>query len=75
MPDEKGPCGAPVLFTVRQAAEHFGVTDKTVRRWLDRGKIDKIQPDGPGGLVWMRVDQLLRASQDTSDDSDGTGGV
>lgn len=42
----------------RQVAEMFDVTERTVRKWCEQGKIIAFQPSGPGGEWRIPADQF-----------------
>ena len=46
------------LYTVRQVAEIAGVSIRTIRRWIDRGKLPTRQPSGPGGVDLIDLEDL-----------------
>lgn len=61
--------GVPETVDVVEAAERRGVSVKTIRRWLAADTIRKVQPGGPGGKVWVYVDDLFRVAEQSSDDT------
>jgi len=39
-------------FTVDQAAAELGISTKTIRRWIDSGKLSATETKGPRGKQW-----------------------
>ena len=56
------------VFSVREAAELLGVSDDTVRRWADSGRLDTTTT--PGGRVGIEGRVLATAAQAMSDDAE-----
>lgn len=52
------PHGRPRLFTVRQAAEYLGCSERQVREEISEGKITYRRP--PGGIRFTEEDLLVR---------------
>lgn len=44
---------------VEDVAAHFGVTDRTVRRWLKDTDIPHSQPGGPGGAIRFDLEEVI----------------
>jgi excisionase family DNA binding protein len=40
-------------MSLKEAAAHFGVNWKTIKRWIESGRIKAIQPAGPGGRLFI----------------------
>lgn len=64
---------APTLPVVgaTAAAEALGVSAKTVRRWIQTGRMEGAQPGGPGGDYLVRrreVDKLFQDLKRRRDD-------
>jgi excisionase family DNA binding protein len=57
-----------VRFTVRGLAEHFGVSVRTVRLWIDEGKINAIKD--PGRWRWIILMTEKEISRDSADSAD-----
>ncbi len=53
------------LYTVRQVAKVAGVSIRTIRRWIDRGKLPTRQPSGPGGVHLIDLDDLYDQNSPT----------
>lgn len=53
------------LYTVRQVAKVAGVSIRTIRRWIDRGKLPTRQPSGPGGVHLIDLDDLYDQNSTT----------
>ena len=51
-------------YRIKQAAELLGVSDDTLRRWAEAGKVD-LEPDGSGRLT-VRGDALANLVADQS---------
>ena len=51
-------------YRIKQAAELLGVSDDTLRRWAEAGKVD-LKPDGSGRLT-VRGDALANLVADQS---------
>ena len=49
----------PAIYRVREAADLLGVSDDTLRRWIDGGRIETLPGEGP-----LRIDgvELARAA-------------
>lgn len=43
--------GTSQFMTVKEAAEYYGVSEKTIRLWIDTGKISAYQPAGRKGRI------------------------
>lgn len=51
------------LYTLGEFARMIGVKKKTVHTWKERGRIEFIQPGGPGTTIFIsqrEVDRLLQ---------------
>ena len=51
------------LYTIRQVAEIAGVSIRTIRRWIDRGKLPTRQPSGPGGVHLIDLEDLYKQAK------------
>ena len=56
------------VFSMREAAELLGVSDDTVRRWADSGRIATTTT--PGGRAGVEGSVLAAAAQSLADDPD-----
>ena len=56
------------VFTMREAADLLGVSDDTVRRWADSGRI--VTTTTPGGRAGIEGRALAQAAQSLADDPD-----
>ena len=53
------------LMTVTQAAKFFKVSEVTIRRWANEGRIEKFQPSGKKGamrIVWRENSSTRKKS-------------
>lgn len=50
LPDKK-------LLRVSDAAEYFGVTERTIRLWIEHGKLDS---EKPAGTLFIPRDSILK---------------
>lgn len=46
-------------FTVQEVAEHFKVTPRTIRRWVQSGELDGTQTGGPNGSIRIARQSLI----------------
>ena len=46
------------LYTVRQVAKIAGVSIRTIRDWIERGKLPTRQQSGPGGVHLIDLEDL-----------------
>ncbi|QDT35995.1 Helix-turn-helix domain protein [Stratiformator vulcanicus] len=46
------------FLSVAETAQHFRVSEKTVRRWIDKGRLFATQPGGPGGRLLIPRSEL-----------------
>jgi excisionase family DNA binding protein len=53
----------PNLLKVPEAAEAFGVTERTVWNWIHDGQLPRVQPGGPGHAVRVDRRELLRSER------------
>jgi excisionase family DNA binding protein len=53
------------LLSVRQVAELFGLTDKTIRRWISKGVLPATRPGGKNLLI-KRSDIVALVEGDSS---------
>ncbi|MEO2096355.1 MAG: helix-turn-helix domain-containing protein [Brachybacterium sp.] len=60
----------PTYLTVEQAAEHIQVSKKTIRRWMDDGRLIG-RYFGPG-VIRIRLDDLENLPETTRADTDNT---
>ena len=51
------------LLKVPEAAEEFGVTERTIRNWIDAGQLPAIQPAGPNHAIRVDRRELLRSER------------
>jgi excisionase family DNA binding protein len=51
------------LLKVPQAAELVGVSERTIRDWIDRGLVPAVQPAGKGHAVRIDRRELLRSDR------------
>ena len=51
---------APNQFTLDEAAEIAGVSERTLRRWVKKGSVPFSQPGGPGGKLFFPANFLER---------------
>lgn len=56
-----------VRFTVKQAAEYFGVDPQTIYRWVDAGKLSCTRT--PGGGIRFTQDDYDKSSKKEKGDS------
>ncbi|MCB9632924.1 MAG: helix-turn-helix domain-containing protein [Sandaracinus sp.] len=59
-PSDPAPVEAPELLTLDEAAQHFRVHPRTVRRWLSDGVIPRARA-GKRGAIRINVADALRA--------------
>jgi excisionase family DNA binding protein len=59
----EGDDKAPNLLKVAEAAEAFGVTERTVWNWINDGQLPRVQPGGPGHAVRVDRRELLRSER------------
>ncbi len=38
-------------MSLKQTAAHYGVSTKTIMKWIETGKLESIQPAGPNGRI------------------------
>ncbi|QDT36856.1 helix-turn-helix domain-containing protein [Stratiformator vulcanicus] len=48
----------PELLTVAETAWQLRICDKTLRRWIKKGRIFAVQPAGPGGRILIPRSEL-----------------
>lgn len=51
------------FLKVPEAAEAFGVSERTIRNWIDAGQLPAIQPAGPNHAVRVDRRELLRSER------------
>jgi excisionase family DNA binding protein len=51
------------FLRIPEAAEAFGVSEKTIRNWIDAGQLPAIQPAGPNHAVRVDRRDLLRSER------------
>ena len=51
------------LLKVAEAAQAFGVTERTVWAWIHDGQLPRVQPGGPGHAVRVDRRELLRSER------------
>lgn len=61
----EGTNKATASATVDDVAKYFGVTDRTVRRWL---KETSIPHSRPGGSIRFNLDDVIAWAEDVTDD-------
>ena len=54
-------------LSLAQAAQRFGVSDKTIRRWIKAGKLEATQVPGPYGLEYRIPIQAVQTAQRVMD--------
>jgi len=47
-----------IIYTVKEIAEEFKVTERSVRRWIEEGKIKKMKNIGVVRIPKTEVDKL-----------------
>lgn len=58
---EDMPKTASDFLKVPEAAEAFGVSERTIRNWIDAGQLPAIQPAGPNHAIRVDRRELLRS--------------
>jgi molybdopterin-binding protein len=53
--------GAVDLFRIAEAAELLGVSDDTVRRWIDAGKLTTVKSPGPTAIGGRELAALVES--------------
>ena len=51
------------FLRVPEAAEAIGISEKTIRNWIDAGQLPAIQPAGPNHAVRVDRRDLLRSER------------
>jgi excisionase family DNA binding protein len=51
------------LPKVAEAAEAFGVSERTIHNWIRDGQLPRVQPGGPGHAVRVDRRELLRSER------------
>jgi len=51
------------FLKVPEAAEAFGVSERTIRNWIDAGQLPAIQPAGPNHAIRVDRRELLRSER------------
>ena len=51
------------LLKVAEAAEAFGVSERTIHNWIRDGQLPRVQPGGPGHAVRVDRRELLRSER------------
>lgn len=54
-------------LSIHEAAQHLGVSDKTLRRWIKAGKLPAFQATGPYGPTWRIPLSALQTAQQVID--------
>ena len=54
-------------LTVKETAERFGVSDKTIRRWIKDEKVHAEKHQGPYGEQWMIPESEVTTAQEITD--------
>ncbi len=54
-------------LSLAQAAQRFGVSDKTIRRWIKAGKLEATQATGPYGPEYRIPIQAVQTAQHVMD--------
>ena len=49
--------------SIHEAARRFGVSDKTIRRWIKTGKLPASQESGPYGVAWRIPETAIHTAQ------------
>jgi predicted site-specific integrase-resolvase len=62
------PQTASDFLKIRQAAAEFGVSEKTIRNWIDAGLIESIQPAGPNHAIRVDRCELLHSERRSEED-------
>lgn len=45
------------LVPIKEAAALYGVSVATIKRWKQEGKLEYVQPYGPGGAVRIKWEE------------------
>jgi excisionase family DNA binding protein len=53
---------------VPEAAEAFGVSERTIRNWINAGQLPAIQPAGPNHAIRVDRRELLRSDRRSEDE-------
>ena len=61
------PQTASDFLKIAEAAEAFGVSERTIRNWIDAGQLPAIQPAGPNHAVRVDRRDLLRSERREGD--------
>jgi excisionase family DNA binding protein len=57
------PKTAPEFLKVPEAAEAFGVSEKTIRNWIHAGQLPAVQPAGPNHAIRVDRRELLHSER------------
>ncbi len=66
MDDTGGQMGVDTL-SVKQAAQAFNVSEKTIRRWIRDGRLEATQIAGPYGMTWRIPASAVQTAQQVVD--------
>ncbi len=58
-------------LSVTEAAEHFGVSPKTIRRWIKGGRVKGVPMKTPQGYEWRVHPDQVPVQVDNHPDTDG----
>jgi excisionase family DNA binding protein len=56
------------FLKVPEAAEAFGVSERTIRNWINAGQLPAIQPAGPNHAIRVDRRELLRSDRRSEDE-------
>ena len=59
-----------MTHTVKQAAAHYNVSDKTIRRWIKQGRVNAEQVEGRWQVHVARDDDLPEVQDNVQNDQD-----
>ena len=57
------PKTASDFLKVPEAAEAFGVSERTIRNWIYDGRLPRVQPGGPNHAIRVDRRELLRSER------------
>lgn len=67
---QTGPVTSATTYRIAEAAELLGVSDDTVRRWIDQGRLSSVQVGGRASIDGVELAALAESLAD-SPDSEG----